>query len=109
MARNYRCTDATVTSSVDTSSTKSSPHVSLLSPTHNHKTMNNGKKYLLSYIIDGKKTEPMTLNYDGDIFIEMQEQFGNDDFAFEMLAWAEQAKPGDHYEDEDIIIDVQKQ
>lgn len=63
-------------------------------------------KYKLKYVIDGKPTKSMTLRDPDDVLQEMICQFASTEFAYEMMQWANDARPGDHFEDEDIIIDV---
>lgn len=50
-------------------------------------------------------TTPEYLRFPGDVYIEVQIEYpGNEDYAMELLAWAEQALPGDMYIDTNVII-----
>lgn len=44
--------------------------------------------------------------YEGDIFIEVESAFNDSGYALECQAWAEEAKKGDVYEDENLTITV---
>ena len=62
-------------------------------------------KYRYSFKTDEGTTEWTETVYPGDLYIEMHGVFGSEDFAMEVLAWAEEAKPGERYEDDDVIIE----
>lgn len=47
---------------------------------------------------------PEKVKFPADIYIVMQDVFGCEDFAMEMLAWCEEANPGDKFEDEDVRV-----
>lgn len=70
-----------------------------------HEPQADGRKFRYGFITDEGPTEMVETQYQGDIFIVLMDVFGCEDFAFEMDCWCDNAKPGDKYKDEDVIIE----
>lgn len=66
---------------------------------------NDGRKFRYGFICDGEPTEMEETEFQGDIYMVMMDVFGSEEFAMEMDCWCEEAKPGDRYEDEDVIVE----
>ena len=65
----------------------------------------DNRMFRYGFICEGSNTEMVETEYQGDVYIAMQDVFGDEDFAMDMLVWCENAKPGDRYEDEDVIVE----
>lgn len=63
-----------------------------------------GDKFFIRYITNSNVIESQYLKYPGDIYIEINSRFRNEDYAMDLLLWAEQAQPGDRYSDTNVII-----
>lgn len=63
-----------------------------------------GNKFFIRYITNSNVIESQYLKYPGDIYIEINSRFRNEDYAMDLLLWAEQAQPGDRYSDTNVII-----
>ena len=64
------------------------------------------KKFLRQYKIDNKWSKSDTFLYPGDLYIETMDMWNCEDFSMELLAWCEQALPGDMFEDDDFRVTV---
>lgn len=59
-------------------------------------------RYLLTYKDNPK--EIITCHYVGDIYIEMEDRYNDEDYALDLQVWCENASAGDCYEDENVRI-----
>ena len=63
-------------------------------------------KFIRQYKIDNKWSKSDTFLYPADLYIETMDMWNCEDFSMELLAWCEQAQPGDVFEDDDIRVTV---
>jgi len=62
----------------------------------------------IKYILTDKKhdNETVVCNSVGDVNVEIEDRFGDPDYAFEVQLLCEEASHGDKYVDENVIIEA---